>query len=94
MCQWRAWSGCFDAGAAARRDAAAEIVMVVEAEGRRVGLIVDELLAPAAGRDQDLDTTMASVDGIAGATVLGDGSVALILDVERLTRDLAGPLAA
>jgi two-component system chemotaxis sensor kinase CheA len=75
-------------------DAAAEIVMVVEAEGRRAGLIVDELLAQQQVVIKTMDHNYASVDGIAGATVLGDGSVALILDVEHLTRDIAGPLAA
>jgi two-component system chemotaxis sensor kinase CheA len=75
-------------------DTAAEIVMVVEAEGRRVGLIVDELLAQQQVVIKTMDHNYASVDGIAGATVLGDGSVALILDVEHLTRDIAGPLAA
>ena len=68
--------------------------MVVEAEGRRVGLIVDELLAQQQVVIKTMDHNYASVDGIAGATVLGDGSVALILDVEHLTRDIAGPLAA
>ncbi len=75
-------------------DAAAEIVMVVEAEGRRVGLIVDELLAQQQVVIKSMDQTYGGVDGIAGATVLGDGSIALILDIERLTRELAGPLAA
>jgi two-component system chemotaxis sensor kinase CheA len=74
--------------------AAAEIVMVVEAEGRRVGLIVDELLAQQQVVVKTLDQSFGSVDGIAGATVLGDGSVALILDIDYLARGLAGPIAA
>lgn len=75
-------------------DATAEIIMVVEAEGRRVGLIVDELLAQQQVVIKTMDHNYGSVDGIAGATVLGDGSVALILDIEHLTRELIGPLAA
>jgi len=75
-------------------DAAAEIVMVVEADGRRIGLIVDELLAQQQVVIKNMNNSFGSVDGIAGATVLGDGSVALILDVESLTRGLTGPLAA
>src|SRR5262249_37386241 len=75
-------------------DAAAEIVMVVEAEGRRIGLIVDELLAQQQVVIKTMDHNYGSGDGIAGATVLGDGSVALILDIEHLARGLAGPLAA
>jgi two-component system chemotaxis sensor kinase CheA len=75
-------------------DAATEIVVVVEAEGRRVGLIVDELLAQQQVVIKTMDHNYSSGDGIAGATVLGDGSVALILDIEHLARALAGPLAA
>ena len=60
--------------------------MVVEGDGRRVGLYVDELL----GQQQVVVKTLAAnyghVEGIAGATILGDGSVALILDIAGLGR--------
>jgi len=75
-------------------NAAGEIVMVVEVAGRRLGLIVDELLAQQQVVIKAMDESIGSVAGIAGATVLGDGSVALILDLEHLTRSCTGPLAA
>lgn len=75
-------------------DAADEIVMVVESDGRRVGLIVDELLAQQQVVIKTMEHDYASAGGIAGATVLGDGSIALILDIEHLIGELAGPLAA
>jgi two-component system chemotaxis sensor kinase CheA len=71
-----------------------EIIAVVEADGRRVGLVVDQLLGQQQVVVKTLETNYGSVEGIAGATILGDGSVALILDIERLTRALAEELAA
>ena len=71
-----------------------EIIAVVEAGGRRVGLVVDQLLGQQQVVVKTLETNYGPVEGIAGATILGDGSVALILDVERLTRALAEELAA
>ncbi|HEX4052186.1 MAG TPA: chemotaxis protein CheA [Steroidobacteraceae bacterium] len=70
------------------RDAAADngLLMVVEGEGRRVALLVDELLGQQQVVVKTLDTNYGHVEGIAGATILGNGSVALILDVASLTR--------
>jgi two-component system chemotaxis sensor kinase CheA len=70
------------------------LIMVVEGDGRRVGLYVDELL----GQQQVVVKTLAAnyghVEGIAGATILGDGSVALILDIAGLGRAAAESRAA
>jgi two-component system chemotaxis sensor kinase CheA len=41
-----------------------------------------------------LEANYGHVDGIAGATILGDGSVALILDIAGLTRSVSESLAA
>jgi len=87
----------FRAGAAApaaARDGAAGLIMVVEGEGRRVGLFVDELLGQQQVVVKTLETNYGHVDGIAGATILGNGSVALILDIAGLTRCAAQRLAA
>jgi two-component system chemotaxis sensor kinase CheA len=62
------------------------LLMVVEGEGRRVALLVDELLGQQQVVVKTLDTNYGHVEGIAGATILGNGSVALILDVASLTR--------
>jgi two-component system, chemotaxis family, sensor kinase CheA len=70
------------------------LIMVVEGDGRRVGLCVDELLGQQQVVVKTLEANYGHVDGIAGATILGDGSVALILDVANLTRAVADRLAA
>jgi two-component system chemotaxis sensor kinase CheA len=70
------------------------LIMVVEGDGRRVGLCVDELLGQQQVVVKTLEANYGHVEGIAGATILGDGSVALILDVANLTRAVTERLAA
>jgi two-component system chemotaxis sensor kinase CheA len=62
------------------------LIMVVEGDGRRVGLFVDELLGQQQVVIKSLETNFRRVDGVSGATILGDGAVALILDVPGLIR--------
>jgi two-component system chemotaxis sensor kinase CheA len=62
------------------------LIMVVEGEGRRVGLFVDDLLGQQQVVIKSLETNFRRVDGVSGATILGDGAVALILDVPGLIR--------
>jgi two-component system chemotaxis sensor kinase CheA len=62
------------------------LIMVVEGEGRRVGLFVDDLLGQQQVVIKSLETNFRRVDGVSGATILGDGQVALILDVPGLIR--------
>jgi two-component system, chemotaxis family, sensor kinase CheA len=69
------------------------LIMVVEGEGRRVGLFVDDLLGQQQVVIKSLETNFRRVDGVSGATILGDGQVALILDVPGLIR-VASQLAA
>jgi len=57
------------------------LLMIVEADGKRVGLFVDELLSQQQVVIKSLETNFRPVVGLAGATMLGDGRVALILDV-------------
>jgi len=57
------------------------LLMIVEADGKRVGLFVDELLSQQQVVIKSLETNFRPVSGLAGATMLGDGRVALILDV-------------
>ena len=70
------------------------LIMVVEGEGRRVGVCVDELLGQQQVVVKTLETNYGRVDGVAGATILGDGSVALILDIGALTRRFSDRAAA
>jgi two-component system chemotaxis sensor kinase CheA len=62
------------------------LIMIVEGDGRRVGLFVDDLLGQQQVVIKSLETNFRRVDGVSGATILGDGSVALILDVAGLIR--------
>lgn len=57
------------------------IVVVIEEEGRRVGLLVDDLLGQQQAVVKSLEAHYQRVQGISGATILSDGSVALIVDV-------------
>ncbi|MEO6800631.1 MAG: chemotaxis protein CheA [Rhodanobacter sp.] len=62
------------------------IVVVVEEGGRRVGLLVDELLGQQQAVVKSLEAHYQRVQGISGATILSDGSVALIVDVSGVVR--------
>jgi len=64
----------------------ANIMVVVEAEGGRVALLVDELLGQQQVVVKNLEANYRKVPDVSGATILGDGRVALILDVGTLVR--------
>ncbi|PPC92010.1 MAG: chemotaxis protein CheA [Methylobacter sp.] len=61
-------------------------IVVVEAQGVRCGLFVDELRGQQQVVIKSLEANYRRVEGISGATILGDGSVALILDIPGLVR--------
>lgn len=60
------------------------ILCFVEAAGNRVGLLLDELLDQQQVVIKSLESNYSKVAGISGATILGDGSVSLILDIQGL----------
>jgi two-component system chemotaxis sensor kinase CheA len=62
------------------------LIVIVEGEGRRVGLFVDDLLGQQQVVIKSLETNYGHIDGVSGATILGDGSVALILDLPGIIR--------
>jgi two-component system, chemotaxis family, sensor kinase CheA len=62
------------------------IMVVVEAEGQRVAVLVDELLGQQQVVVKNLEANYRKVDDVSGATIMGDGRVALILDVAALIR--------
>ena len=62
------------------------ILVVVEAEGGRVAMMVDELLGQQQVVVKNLESNYRRVDDVSGATIMGDGRVALILDVGALVR--------
>jgi two-component system, chemotaxis family, sensor kinase CheA len=62
------------------------IMVVVEAEGGRVALLVDELLGQQQVVVKNLEANYRKVNDVSGATIMGDGRVALILDIGSLVR--------
>lgn len=68
------------------QDKACDIMVVVEAEGSRIALLVDELLGQQQVVVKNLESNYRKVPNVSGATILGDGTVALILDTSALVR--------
>lgn len=62
------------------------IVVILEADGRKAGLFVDDLVGQQQVVVKNLESNYRKVTGISGATILGDGGVSLILDVSALMR--------
>jgi two-component system chemotaxis sensor kinase CheA len=62
------------------------IMVVVEAEGGRIAMLVDELLGQQQVVVKNLEANYRKVNDVSGATIMGDGRVALILDVGSLVR--------
>ena len=60
--------------------------VVVEGDGRRIALEVDQLVGQQQVVVKNLEANYRKVPGVSGATILGDGRVALILDVGALVR--------
>ncbi|HUA51936.1 MAG TPA: chemotaxis protein CheA [Candidatus Sulfotelmatobacter sp.] len=76
-------------------DATRGLVVLVEAEGgEKVGLVVDEILGQQQVVIKSLETNYRQIDGISAATILGDGRVALILDVSGIRQSAQGRRAA
>jgi two-component system chemotaxis sensor kinase CheA len=62
------------------------ILVIVEAEGKRLAAIVDELLGQHQVVVKNLESNYRRVRDISGATILGDGRVALIIDVSSMVK--------
>jgi two-component system chemotaxis sensor kinase CheA len=69
------------AGQSGRRQS----VVVVKSAGKRVGIVVDELLGELQAVIKPLSKLFEQLQGVAGSTILGNGNVALILDLPGLT---------
>ncbi|VVD99317.1 chemotaxis protein CheA [Pandoraea pneumonica] len=70
----------------ARFDPTQGIIVILQAEGRRFALLVDELVGQQQVVVKNLETNYRRIHGISAATIMGDGSVALIVDVAALQR--------
>ena len=68
----------------AKTEATAGIVVIVQSAGRRYALLVDQLIGQHQVVVKNLESNYRKVPGISAATILGDGSVALIVDVSAL----------
>ena len=62
------------------------MVVVVEDEGRKIGLMADKLLGQQSIVIKSLGETVQGTDGVAGGAIMADGNVALILDIAGLVR--------
>lgn len=62
------------------------IVVILESDGRKAALFIDELVGQQQVVVKNLESNYRKVAGISGATILGDGGVALIIDVAALIR--------
>ncbi|MBY4837316.1 chemotaxis protein CheA [Pantoea sp. DY-15] len=68
----------------AKTDATQGIVVILQSAGRRYALLVDQLIGQHQVVVKNLESNYRKVPGISAATILGDGSVALIVDVSAL----------
>jgi len=75
-------------------DAPPRVAVVVEADGRRLALEVDELLGQQQVVVKNLESNYKRIAGVSGATILGDGRVALIVDAGGLAQAAPMPVAA
>ena len=62
------------------------ILVILEAEGKKAALFVDGLLGQQQVVIKSLETNFKKVNGVSGATIMGDGSVALIIDVPAIMK--------
>ncbi len=76
----------FDVKSAAATKLSDGLVVVVDGQGMRCGLFIDDLLGQQQVVIKSLEANYRKVEGVSGATILGDGSVALILDIPGLVR--------
>jgi two-component system chemotaxis sensor kinase CheA len=68
------------------RDASKGLVVLVENGHEQIGLVVDELVGQQQVVIKTLEDNADPVEGVSGATILGDGKVSLILDIAGLRR--------
>ena len=70
------------------------LVVVVEGDGQKIALEVDELLGQQQVVVKNIENNYRRIPGVSGATILGDGRVSLIVDIGGLVRSLKVPQAA
>jgi two-component system, chemotaxis family, sensor kinase CheA len=73
-----------------RADPSEATVVVIEDDGRQVGLVVDELVSKQEVVIKSLGETFSAVRGVAGGAILGDGRIGLILDADGIVGLMRG----
>ncbi len=63
-----------------------EQIVITEADGQRIGFTVDQVVGEHQTVIKTLSNVYKNAEGVSGATIMGDGAVALILDVAALSR--------
>ncbi len=63
-----------------------EQIVITEQSGRRTGFVVDYVVGEYQTVIKSLGSIYKNVEGLSGATILGDGTVALILDIQKMTQ--------
>lgn len=66
-----------------------EHLVITEVEGNRVGFVADQIIGEHQTVIKNLGTFYKEVEGVSGATILGDGTVALVLDVPKIVKSVA-----
>lgn len=69
-----------------RTDPTKALVIVIESRSRQFGVMVDDIEDEIQAVIKSLEKNYYQVEGVAGATILGDGSISLILDIHSLER--------
>ncbi|KMY66332.1 hypothetical protein AAU61_17905 [Desulfocarbo indianensis] len=69
-----------------RTDPTQALVVIIESVSKRFGVLVDDILGEQQAVIKSLEQNYQKVEGIAGATILGDGTVSLILDIHGLEK--------
>jgi two-component system, chemotaxis family, sensor kinase CheA len=72
-------------------EAARERVVIVQHRGRQVGLVADQLLGDRPAVIKPLGRMFRGVPGVSGSSILGDGRVALLLDVAAVVDETISP---
>jgi two-component system chemotaxis sensor kinase CheA len=69
-----------------RKDPTKALVVIIESVSKRFGILVDDILGEQQAVIKSLEQNYQKVSGVAGATILGDGRVSLILDIHGLEK--------
>ncbi|ADK86072.1 putative CheA signal transduction histidine kinase [Desulfarculus baarsii DSM 2075] len=69
-----------------RTDPTKALVVIIESVSRRFGILVDDILGEQQAVIKSLEHNYHKIEGVAGATILGDGRVSLILDIHGLEK--------